>query len=862
MKSFSLFAALLPLLWAVRAAPQAPPPPTPISLPATPYFSPEAADLPRISQETIPSKPFSVLGPRGCVLGQQDGGFEAWIFPWKILSGMTITADMQDYPVPIPVNEHAANIDVQPHATTITYSHANFTIRQIMIAPRQAPPGMAARDFENTGAMVFYQIQAVRPMTLTFSFHPVMQRMWPADSPDAPSPEWISNGQGSGFYLFHIHSPNHAAGLAMPGAQPGILAPYQERASTEPLQFVLHFDPRTDSNKLYPLLLTFADGPQAADKTVMAQSLSTLNAAFTAIFQQNEMYYRNLLATHTSIDTPDPTLNAAFTWGIAAIDQLKVKTTPGLQEEALTAGFVASGDLARPGFGWYFGRDALWSLYAVDSYGDFSTFREEMEFLLKRQSPDGKIMHEWAQTATLVDWASLPYEGASSDATTLLPMVMNDYLQISGDTAYITAHWEQLQRAWQFETGHTSPDGIYNNSQGSGWVESWIPAMPHQEIYQAALDQQASTAFAKLARATGHADLAQQAEARAVAIAKTIEREYYLPQDSFYAFSHNDNNTTDNTATIFPSVAWWDGTFSLDRANPMFQRWASAEFSTDWGTRLLSDKTSFYDPISYHQGTVWPLFTGWVSVAEYRAGHPLSGYAHLMQNVDLTWAQDPGSVTELLSGQFYQVLGRSTAHQLWSSAMVISPILRGMFGIEWNAPDHTLSVTPHLPADWDHATLRRLPVGSGQVDLTLRREGNSLAISASGPAAETLHLASRAPGARTEKGVLRIPLPPVEVYVAHALPTFGSETHQMKILDEQLAPRSLHLLLAAPAGSSQTLSFRANQAHARVAVDGAQMQAMHDEAGTFTVVFPAAASPASGPSATQPYVQQAVTLRW
>ena len=43
-------------------------------------------------------------GPRGAVLGQQDGVFEAWIFPWKILSDLRIRADMENYPVPIAVN--------------------------------------------------------------------------------------------------------------------------------------------------------------------------------------------------------------------------------------------------------------------------------------------------------------------------------------------------------------------------------------------------------------------------------------------------------------------------------------------------------------------------------------------------------------------------------------------------------------------------------------------------------------------------------------------------------------------------------------------------------------------------------------
>src|SRR5580658_8935561 len=67
-----------------------------------------------ISREAVPIKPVSVIGPHGVLLGEQSGEYEGWIFPWKIFSGMRITANMQDYPVPIDVNEHAAWIDVQP----------------------------------------------------------------------------------------------------------------------------------------------------------------------------------------------------------------------------------------------------------------------------------------------------------------------------------------------------------------------------------------------------------------------------------------------------------------------------------------------------------------------------------------------------------------------------------------------------------------------------------------------------------------------------------------------------------------------------------------------------------------------------
>jgi glycogen debranching enzyme len=817
-------------------------------LSALPAFSTEAPGLPLISREAIPAKPFSVLGPRGALLGQQDGGFEAWLFPWKIFSGMKITANMQDYPVPINVNDHAAWIDVQPDATTITYSHANFTIRQIMIAPKESA--------DQAGVLVFFQIESIRPMTLTFSLHPAMQRMWPAESDDVPSPEWVATGAHSGYYVLHLSLPDNAAALAMPGAQPGILPPYQERASSWPLQFVLHYDPAKDGSKLFPLLMSFGSDKQAADKAALGHALTSLNQSAQSLFAKNQAYYRNLFATHTSIDTPDPKLNQAFTWAVAAIDQLRVKTTPDLKDEALTAGFVGSGDAARPGFGWFFGRDALWSLYAVNSYGGFSTFKSEIEFLLHHQGEDGRIMHERSQTADLVDWKSLPYEYASSDATPLLQMIVQDYFDMTGDKDFVASHWPQLERAWKYETSHDSSDGIYNNTAGSGWVESWIPSMPHQEIYLAALDAQASAAFGKLARTSGHNDLAAQADRRAAHLRQVIEQEYYLPQTNFYAFSHNENGTTDNTATIFPSVAWWDGTYGLKKAEPMLQQWASSEFSTDWGTRILSDKVSFYDPISYHQGSVWPLFTGWVSVAEYRAGHPLSGYAHLMQNADLTWSQDLGATTELLSGRFYQVLGRSTAHQLWSSAMVISPIMRGMFGIEWDVTHHTLTVTPHLPADWNSATIHRVPFGDSQLDLTFKKEGQSLLVTPTGPAAEGLHLASHINGAKEEHGTLRLPLTPIEVYTGHELPSFGSQTRQMKILKEQYEARSVTLLLSAPASTTQGISLRVNDTQLHPHADNAELSELADGQGKLTVAFPGTSGDADG------YVRKTVTIRW
>src|SRR5260370_396248 len=174
----------------------------------------------------------------------------------------------------------------------------------------------------------------------------------------------------------------------------------------------------------------------------------------------------------------------------------------------------------------------------------------------------------------------------------------------------------------------------------------------------------------------------------------------------------------------------------------MLAAWGSHQVATDWGVRSVSGTSAVFDPISYHQGSVWPLFTGWASLAQYRGGRPLAGYAALMRNVDLTWAQDPGFVTEVISGEFYQPLGRSSSHQLWSSAMVLTPAIRGLFGIEADAVHRTLRVQPHLPAGWDFAELSNVRVGDDLYTVSLKREQGHVLVTVRSPNETVLCLSS------------------------------------------------------------------------------------------------------------------------
>ena len=737
-------------------------------------FAKSASAL-EIVSPCVPGLPWTVAGERGALFGRQNGKFEAWLWPVKILSDFRIGAELADYAVPIDVNALAAEIKVTPAETIITYSHSAFTIRQHMFAARGA-------DAPETAVAAYFEIDSIRPISLTFSFTPDMLRMWPAPNFGRPNGEWVAKSTG-GYYILHTDNPDVSAIVAMPRTQPGIMVPYQEHPQTYPLELKLSFDPKKDAGMVFPLILARNDGQDAEER------IARINNELPQMYAATQNYYDHFFDHRMTVETPDRRINEGLQWAEVAVDQAQVKTKAG--ETGMVAGYYESADSARPGYAWFFGRDTLWTTYAINSYGDYALTRRALDFLIRRQRDDGKIMHEYSQAADSIDWKATPYFYASADSTLLMVMAMWDYVRTSGDVDYLKTNWTAVRKAYEFTRKHEANDGIYSNSQGTGWVESWPPTMPEEEIYMVALDQQSNDAVAHLAELMQETELAQRARAKGTDIEKKLESEYYDPQSKFYAFSRNADDSLDQTATIYPAVAWWDGTLALKSAGPMLNRWASNEFSTDWGTRDISHQTPFYDPISYHQGSVWPLFTGWVSLAEYRAGRSLSGYAHLMQNLNLTWVQDLGSVTELLSGAFFQPLGRSSSHQTWSSAMVITPMLRGLFGLDWNSLTKNLRVAPNLPADWDHAELHHLMLGTTDVDVSFARIGSSMRVQAKTPKAEVLCLTAEALSAKTCNTAaallhtIDVPLKPVEIAIPGHLPEVGARTAQLKALDQQ-----------------------------------------------------------------------------
>ncbi len=107
----------------------------------------------------------------------------------------------------------AAEIRVTPGETVVTYSHAAFTIRQHMFAARGG-------NNPATGVAVFFEVEAVRPLEITFSFTPEMLHMWPAPNFGRPNGEWVPQGK-QGAYVLHTDDPDFSAIVAMPNTRAG-----------------------------------------------------------------------------------------------------------------------------------------------------------------------------------------------------------------------------------------------------------------------------------------------------------------------------------------------------------------------------------------------------------------------------------------------------------------------------------------------------------------------------------------------------------------------------------------------------------------------------------------------------------------
>ena len=209
-----------------------------------------------------------------------------------------------------------------------------------------------------------------------------------------------------------------------------------------------------------------------------------LAADYVQLLKESAEYYENYLRDTVSLTLPDTQLQQAYDW--SRISELQGMVSNPFLGTGLVAGYRTSGESARPGFAWFFGRDSLWTSLALNASGDFANTRTALEFVSKFQRDDGKIPHEIAQTASLIPWfKDFPYGYASADGTPLYIIAMNDYVTQSGDTTFAKEKWDSLWKAYQFLRSTYDAQGFPQNfGIGHGWVEGG-PLLPVKtELYQ------------------------------------------------------------------------------------------------------------------------------------------------------------------------------------------------------------------------------------------------------------------------------------------------------------------------------------------------------------------------------------------
>jgi len=683
---------------------------------------------------------FDVVGRRSAVFGYENRPLEAWVWPLKLVDDFQLAFRLQDYPLEIEAASILASISVRPEATVFTYAHAAFTVLQIVFAPVDEP-----------GIVMLLDVRTTLPMTVTGSFRPRLRPMWPAGLM-TPNLGWDEKAHA---YRITEESGKFAGVLGSPGARDVSVMPYQEEPRDLPIRFLIEWTPEEAARSYLPIVLTGSVTGRDAAKEAYDRLITTA----PALYERNVAHYKKLLGETLSVTTPDARLDESFAWAKVGIDK-GLATNPMLGT-GLLAGFRSSGDSERPGFAWFFGRDALWTALAMDSYGDFASARTALAFLAKYQRKDGKVPHEISQSAALLPWfTDYPYPWNSADATPLYVIAQADLFRAAGDRAFLDESWDSIVRAWRF-TAATDTDGnglVENTGFGHGWVEGGALYPPHEEIYQQGVWMEACRGLAALAEAKGEAALADEAHATAERTRAAVEKTYWLGDRSFYGYAtqlprekpaeaepgpqrERRQKRLDALAsarfydedTVLPAVPMWWGWLDSERAQSEVDRLGAGALATDWGQRLLSNQSDLYDPLSYHYGSVWPLFTGWASMAAYRYGRPHVGYQALMANALLRSASALGYVTELLSGDFQSAFGRSSHHQVWSEAMVATPVVRGLLGLSVEDGGRTLRFAPQLPADWDRVSATRVPVAGGPVDVTLVRGAGRLSVTVTRP---------------------------------------------------------------------------------------------------------------------------------
>jgi glycogen debranching enzyme len=214
--------------------------------------------------------------------------------------------------------------------------------------------------------------------------------------------------------------------------------------------------------------------------------------------------------------------------------------------------------------------------------------------------------------------------------------------------------------------------------------------------------------------------------AAAIALKERFNRDFWLEDQGWYALALDGNKQPVDALASNVGHALWSGIVDAERAPLVAERFLSREVFTGWGVRTLATSMSRYDPLSYHNGSVWPHDTALAAAGLARYGLVAAARRVIDGLLDLAERYDP-HLPELLSGLSRDDVAApvdypaSSAPQAWAAAAPLLA-LRTLLRLDPRVPAGRLHVSPIMPPRMRRVEIRGLALGDRRVDL--RVEGD------------------------------------------------------------------------------------------------------------------------------------------
>jgi glycogen debranching enzyme len=472
--------------------------------------------------------------------------------------------------------------------------------------------------------------------------------------------------------------------------------------------------------------------------------------------------------TTTDVTADDPTLTKILRRTENDLGALLITNGNGESRP-----FVAAG---APWFMTLYGRDSLltaWMALPLDVNLALGTLQQLADRQGKRVDPvteeqPGRILHEIRGGAGGAHHAGGTVYYGSADATPLFVMLLGECFRWGASREAVGALLPAADAAldWADDYGDLDGDGFVEYQRATdrglinqGWKDSFDgvnDATGHQAEPPIALCEvqgyryAALLARAELAEAFDDPVTAERLRNEAAVLRDKFLAAFWLSDRGWYAIALDGRKRAVDSLTSNAAHCLWSGIASDEHVETLVEHLAGAEMDSGFGLRTLASTMGSYNPISYHNGSVWPHDTA-IAIAGLLRYRHIPAAARLAERLaagllDAAEAFD-GRLPELFCGfprtKFHAPVPYPTAcaPQAWASAAPLL-LVRSLLGLTPNVPQRSLEVVPALPKRWGTVALTELRLGEVTLDIeasgqtaTVRRLPDDWQITTVAPAA-------------------------------------------------------------------------------------------------------------------------------